>query len=165
MPFQIADNGRFLGWVAMHLVRWFRPGKGQAGNTAWPVQHFKRVQGGPQHSKLALPVARLAKGTHQRVFNRCDTRHTHRTGEVRDGGQGDRAEAGGFNRALCQSNGPAADLSDGYQQDDIDLILAQIFDHGRDAFPQHLLGVQQVSHDRVMPWGGVADLSHAFQFL
>jgi hypothetical protein len=128
-------------------------------DTTGLIQGFERFYSRPQNCHLSVVITGLAKGPPQRIFDGRQARHAHRAGQIRDGRKNNCGEAGRFDLALSQSNGPAADFSDRNQKDHVNLLLTQAFDDSRDRFLKHLLGAQQVPHDRIVAGRGAGNFT------
>ena len=125
-----------MGGSCGGLLRTCLGGSGHSNGrcTTPPGVRIARQRGerGSQYSRLPGGIAGLPQGAAQRVL---DGGHARRStpqavrsgiGAERDGG-----EAGRFDFALYQSNGPAAHRSGRHQHDHIRMVFFQIADEGR----------------------------------
>ena len=142
----VTCNRRVYRGMIVYLFGRFGPFKRQMDNFARGLNGFQRAQGGLQHGHLPGGVTGLPEGAPQRVLDGGDARHTDRGGQVGHGGQGDGREAGGFEFALYQSYGPAADRSGRHQHDHVRQVSFQIPDERRDGLAQELFRVEDIAH-------------------
>ena len=108
-----------------------RPGKGQVYDPARFMDGLQGLQRGAQDSRLSFCIAGRAQDRPKGMFNCCQPRHADRGAQRPEIGKYDRADAGGFDLALHQSNGPVADGSGGDQDKRIHLIFLQAVDNLR----------------------------------
>jgi hypothetical protein len=151
--------------MIVYLFRRLGPFKWQVYDLTWGLNAFQRLHDGLQNRHLPGRVAGLPKCAPQRVFNGSQARHAYRSSQIRHGRQGDGAEAGGFDFALYQSNGPAAYRSGRHQHDHVHQVFFQIPDDGWDGLLQQHLRIEYIAHDRVMPGAYAPYPTAGFQFL
>ncbi len=145
-------------WIA-------RPLKRQIDDAARDLDAFQRCQGGAQHGQLTSYIARLAQRASQWIFNRRDARRADCLRQRQDRGQDDSGKPGGFDFALYQSNGPAADRSGRHQHHHIGPLSAQIVDNGRRSLFQQRLGLEDIAPHGEMLLGRSANLAQPLQLL
>jgi len=123
------------------------------------------LQYGAQHGHLPPRITGLTKGAPERVFDGGQARDTERGGYIRHGGENDGGKAGGFQFTLYQSNGPAANWSGRDENDRVHMVCAQVANDGRYGLPKQFFGLQDITHHRIMPGCGPADLASVLQLL
>ena len=160
----IADNRR-RRHIAGEIPGIPGPLEGKMHLPAGYLNILEGLQYGTQHGHLSLRITGLTEGAPERVFDGGQARDTKRSGYIRHGGEDDGCKAGGFQFTLYQSNGPAANWSGRDEDDDIHMVCAQIANDGRYGFLKQFFGLQDITHHRIIPGCGLADLASPFQLL
>lgn len=151
-----ADGGR-LG----RLKVLFRgcPFEGEMDDLTGAGKRFHGMQGGAKDLALGGGVSGRSKGCAEGVLDSSNSRGSSGQGEFGNHGEGDGGEAGGLDFTLNQSDGPAADGSNGDEHNDVHMLLTKPADDLRDGFAQEGLRAEGVSDVGVVSRGDGGDFA------
>jgi len=149
MAAEIPCDRRRLRRVQIQLLSGF-PFEGKIYNPARLGDFFQRPQSGTQHLELARRIPWQAQCQPEGMLDGCNSRRSHARCKLRHHGKRNRAEAGGFDFTLNQSHGPAANRSNGEQDQRVHLVFAETADNARHAALEQAFRPQGIAHVGIM---------------
>jgi len=143
----LPDNRWRSRRFAIDITGDIHPFEGQVDDSARSLDLFQRRKRRAQYGYLASRITGPAQGAPQGIFDGGDARHTDCPGYIWNRCQDEGGKSRGFDFALCQSNGPAADRSGRHKNNHIGMLSAQIADDGRDCLVKQPFRLEDVAHD------------------
>ena len=143
----LPDNRWRSRRFAIDITGDIHPFEGQVDDSPRSLDLFQRRKRRLQHGQLSGRIAGPPQGTSQGIFDGSNAWRADCQGYVRDRRQQDGGKSRGFDFALCQSNGPAADRSGRHKDNHIGVLSAQVADNGRDRLVKQCFRLKDVAHD------------------
>ena len=164
VPAEISRDGRRLRRMHIQLIAGI-PLERKMYYATRLGDFFQRPQSGTQHLELARRIPWQAQCQPEGMLDGCNSRRSHARCKLRHHGKRNRAEAGGFDFTLNQSHGPAANRSNGDQDQRVHLVFAETADNARHAALEQAFRPQGIAHVGIMRLSSAPDLAEGFEFV
>ena len=133
--------------MPVHPIGRLRPLEGKVDNGPRRPDVPEGSERRAKHRALGHDIVRLTEWAAERELDRRDSRCSPGRRQVRNHRESDRADARLFDTPLRQSDGPAADRSDGDEDGEIHALSPHLLDDCWDRDIEKLGRIQEVPHE------------------